>query len=109
MKKTNLILVLVLSLACALVAMKSFAQTGDSTQKTEYATIRWGGRENSTLIRPGGNVEFIGRELFKMKRPERVDERAFYLNLVINSLAKEGYEVATAVNSDEILMRRPAR
>ena len=30
---------------------------------SEYATIRWAGRENTHVVRPGGKVEFIGAEL----------------------------------------------
>lgn len=76
--------------------------------KHEYATIRWGGRDNTCIIRPNGKAEFIGSKLFNIKRPDRLDERAFYLSLTMNALGKEGYEFAGAINNDEIIMKRIA-
>ena len=80
------------------------AQSGSTA--SEYLTIRWAGRENTHLIRPGGHVEFLGPELKKKMRPDRVDERAFYMNAAMNGLVKEGWEFA-GMNPDEIIMRRP--
>jgi len=73
---------------------------------SEYLTIRWAGRENTHLIRPGGQVEFIGAELRKLSRPDRCDERAFYMNAAMNGVVKEGWEFA-GMTSDEIVLRRP--
>jgi len=75
----------------------------------EYCTIRWGGRDNTCIIRPNGKPDFIGSKLFRISRPDRVDERAFYLSLTMNALGKEGYEFAGAINNDEIVMKRIAR
>jgi hypothetical protein len=74
-------------------------------QISEYATIRWQGRDNSYIIRPSGQVEFVGPQLARIKKPDRVDERAFYLNAVMNALAKEGYEFA-GISNDDIIMKR---
>ncbi|HEU5071372.1 MAG TPA: hypothetical protein VFV96_13295 [Verrucomicrobiae bacterium] len=71
----------------------------------EYVTIRWDGKDNTHIIRPGGQVEHVGVELRKARRPDRVDEHAFYMNLVMNGLAKEGYEFA-GMTGDEIVMKR---
>lgn len=73
----------------------------------EYVTIRWGGRDNTCIIRPGGRVDFIGSTLYKeTRRPDRADERSLYLNVAMNRLAQEGYELA-AMTSDDIVMRKP--
>jgi hypothetical protein len=72
---------------------------------SEYLTIRWAGRENTHLIRPGGRVEFIGSELRKVSRPDRCDERAFYMNAAMNGVAKEGWEFV-GMTPDEIVLRR---
>jgi hypothetical protein len=40
-----------------------------------------------------------------MPKPDRTDDRAFYMNLAMNGLTKEGYEFA-GMSSDEIVMRR---
>ena len=74
-------------------------------QTFEYATIRWSGRENTHIIRPSAKVEFIGGELAKINKPARVDDRAFYMNIAMNGLAKEGYEFA-GMSSDDIVMKR---
>ena len=72
----------------------------------EYATIRWAGLDNAHIIRPGGQVEFIGSELRKMNKPDRADNRSFYLNCAMNGLTKEGYEFA-GISNDDIVMKRP--
>jgi len=91
-----------------LVAFRLSAVDSGESGRTEYATIRWAGRDNTHIIRPGGRVEFVGGELHKMNRPERTDERAFCMNLVMNGLAKEGYEFV-GMTPDEIVMKRLAR
>ena len=71
----------------------------------EFVTIRWAGKDNTHLIRPGGKVEFIGAQLRVLVRPDRTDERSFYMNTAMNGLSKEGYEFA-GMTSDEIVMKR---
>jgi hypothetical protein len=91
-------------MAIGVTAWGAFVLSRPSAQERppayEYVTVRWAGRENTHLIRPGGKVEFIGFELRKMPRPDRADERSFYLSVAMNGLAREGYEVA-AMTSDE--------
>jgi hypothetical protein len=72
----------------------------------EYATIRWDGPENTHIVRPSGTVEFVS-QLRTFKKPSRTDDRAFYMNIVMNALGKEGYEFI-GMSSDEIVMRRSA-
>lgn len=72
---------------------------------TEYLTIRWAGRDNTHVIRPGGQVEFIGPQIRKLPRPDRCDERSFYMNVAMNGLVKEGWEFA-GMTPDDIVMRR---
>jgi hypothetical protein len=71
----------------------------------QYITIRWAGRDNTHIIRPGGKVEFVGIELRKVARPDRTDEKSFYMNIVMNGLTKDGWEFAGMTN-DEIVMKR---
>jgi hypothetical protein len=77
-----------------------------SLQSYEYVTIRWSGRENTHLIRSSGKVEFLGPILSKIPRPDRTDDRAFYMNAAMNAAAKEGFEFA-GMTHDEIVMKRP--
>lgn len=102
------ILVAILLLAALLIShLSGQEQRGPRVAPGyEYVTIRWAGRDNTHIIRPGGQVEFIGSELRKMPMPDRTDDRAFYMNLAMNGLTKEGYEFA-GMTSDEIVMRRP--
>ena len=105
MKPTPPIIALSLFLLGTLFIIRLFAAESRSSSGYEYATIRWAGKENTHIVRPGGQVEFIGSELRKMPRPERADDRAFYMNLAMNGLTKEGYEFA-GMSSDEIVMRK---
>src|SRR5262245_10788497 len=106
--KNNVKLTIILGIFISLgviIAVRPFAAESKRVGAYEYVTIRWAGRENTHIIRPGGQVEFIGMELRKSTKPDRVDDRAFYLNLAMNGLVKEGFEFA-GMNTDEIVMKR---
>jgi hypothetical protein len=91
------------------VASPLLAHAADKPEQCEYVTIRWAGRENTHLIRPSGQVEILGPQLVKIKKPERVDERSFYMNIAMNAVAKEGYELAAMTSDDYVLKRKAAR
>jgi hypothetical protein len=103
-RKVPIILGLIIALGIV-IAVRLFASESKQVGAYEYVTIRWAGRENTHVVRPGGHVEFIGMELRKTIKPERTDDRAFYMNLAMNGLVKEGYEFA-GMNNDEIVMKR---
>src|SRR5215472_8834959 len=86
-----------LSTAFASHAADSFAQAPITY---EYITIRWAGRDNTHVIRPNGEVEFVGAQLKNFKKPDRADDRSFYMNIVMNGLAKEGWELAAMTPDD---------
>jgi hypothetical protein len=94
---------------CVTFALRLLAAEPQSGPRQEYATIRWAGPENTHIIRPGGQVEFIGAELRKMQKPDRADNRSFYMNAAMNGLNKEGYEFAGMWNDDIIMKRAAAR
>ncbi len=99
-----------LPIACAIILCVFLAPGGKAAdpikqQTAEYATIRWSGRDNTHVIRPGGKVEFVGPQLLQVKRPERVDDRSFYMNIIMNAMANEGYEFA-GISGDDVIMRR---
>ncbi len=48
----------------------------------------------------------LGPVLSKVQRPDRTDERSFYMSVAMNAVAKEGYEFA-GMTQDEIVMKRP--
>ena len=75
-------------------------------ERLEYVTIRWAGRDNTHIIRPNGKVEIIGPQLRQVPKPDRTDERSFYLNIAMNSLSAEGYELVT-MTPDDVVMKRP--
>lgn len=102
--KNRFILASALVAASAWFAFRLFAADAASS-RYEYVTIRWAGRENTHIVRPGGQVEFVGSELRKAQKPDRADDRAFYMNLVMNGLSKDGYEFA-GMSNDEIVMKR---
>jgi hypothetical protein len=53
-------------------------------------------------------VEFVANQLKNFKKPDRTDDRSFYMNIVMNGMAREGWEL-TAMTSDDIVMRRAKR
>lgn len=111
MKRITLFISLILGLGAMIgLAARLWAATETNTFQTEeYGTIRWGGRENTHFIRANGEVEMLSPILTKIARPDRVDERAFYLNIAMNAVAKEGYEFAWASNDLIVMKRRMSR
>lgn len=105
MNQPRSLILFCLLLVGAVFVARLLASENKAPAGFEYVTIRWAGKENTHIIRPGGQVEFIGLELRKVTRPDRTDERAFYMNAVMNGLTKEGYEFA-GMSTDEIIMRR---
>jgi hypothetical protein len=103
--KTKTITVLALSLAVIAIAGFRLRAADTPAAKYEYVTIRWGGRDNTHIVRPGGQVEFIGSELKRASKPKDADDRAFYMNLALNGLSKEGFELV-AMSSDDMILRR---
>jgi len=90
---------------CAFFVCRIFAADAKGNVGYEYITIRWAGLDNTHVIRPGGQVEFVGSELKRLNKPDRADNRSFYLNAAMNGLTKEGYEFAGMAN-DDIIMKR---
>ncbi|HRI13116.1 MAG TPA: hypothetical protein PLX89_08925 [Verrucomicrobiota bacterium] len=74
----------------------------------EYVTLRWDGRDNTRIIRPNGTVESLATQFANVTRPPRTDDRSFYMNVAMNSLAREGFELA-AMTSDDYVFKRAAR
>jgi hypothetical protein len=89
-----------------LLPSKARDAQSDNPGAFEYATLRWAGRENTHLIRPNGAVEFLGRSLMPIKRPDRADDRSFYMNIAMNVLAKEGYELVAMTPDDYVFKRK---
>src|SRR5437867_2980748 len=98
-------LLLAVGLSASFLLFHTSAQDRPPSGTYEFVTIRWAGKDNTHLIRPGGKVEFIGTQLRVLARPDRTDERSFYMNTAMNGLSKEGYEFA-GMTSDEIVMKR---
>jgi hypothetical protein len=77
----------------------------DTPGAYEYATLRWGGRENTHVIYPSGNVEVLANQFKGIKKPDRADERAFFMNLAMNALARQGYELVAMTPDDYVFKR----
>lgn len=108
MKTNRVVLTICLLLASAsllLTLRNAAASEGPTLQTFEYATIQWGGREFTHLIRPTGQIEMLAPLFKQVQRQERVNERALFLTIAMNALAKEGYELA-GVTDDKIVMKR---
>ena len=106
--KKNLLIVIVAvgSLLGGLIITRLWAADDKPTFQTfEYATLRWAGKEHTHLIRPNGQVEMLGPLLSQVKRPDRTDERTLLMNIAMNAVAREGYELAS-MTEDVIVMKR---
>jgi hypothetical protein len=73
--------------------------------KVEFIDIRWDGQDRMCVVYPDGRVDFFGKELKDIQRPDDVNKRAFYLTIEMNRLAAQGYEFVAMI-SDEIVMKR---
>jgi hypothetical protein len=80
----------------------------DRSSKVEFIDIRWDGVDKMCVIFPDGRVEFFGRDLKDIPRPEEANKRAFYLTIEMNRMAAQGYEFVSMI-SDEIVMKRTVR
>ena len=105
MKTKTITAFALLATIAAIACARMLAADTTTVAKYEYVTIRWGGRDNTHIVRPGGQVEFISSELKKAPKPKDADDRAFYMNLALNSLAKDGFELV-AMSSDDMIVRR---
>src|SRR5262245_17838152 len=109
MKKLPLLLLAVALSFGVLVARRLHAGDDEPTPATEFATIRWDGRENSYVVRPSAKVERL-RQLFdRHPRQDGVDERIYYMTIAMNALAKEGYEFAGELDGQVVMKRAAAR
>lgn len=92
--------------AMFMVGLTSFrASAQDTASRVEYIDIRWDGTDRMCIVFPDGRVEFVGKELEKVPRPDDANKRAFYMTLAMNKMAAAGYEFVGMI-SDEIVMKR---
>jgi hypothetical protein len=90
------------------IILLAVSAKADGTNTFEFATIRWDG-DNTCVILPSGKVDFVGLQLKSIKVPDKVDQRAFYLNVTMNSLGKRGFEFGgISGDGNTIIMKRPA-
>ncbi|HKT18045.1 MAG TPA: hypothetical protein VJR47_08390 [Stellaceae bacterium] len=84
-------------------ATRALAQ--ERAGKVEYIDIRWDGTDRMCVVYPDGRVDFFGKDMKDIQRPDDANKRAFYLTIEMNRLAAQGYEFVAMI-SDEILMKR---
>ncbi len=103
----ELSLVLLTSALCigVLYVRHTRAADDEPLPATQFATLRWDGRENSYVVRPNAKVERL-RQLFdRYPRQDGVDDRIYYMTIAMNALAKEGFEFAGTMDG-QVVMRR---
>jgi hypothetical protein len=76
--------------------------------KVEFIDLRWDGVDHMCVVFPDGHIDFVGKELKAIPRPDDVDRRAFYMTIELNRLTAQGYEFVAMI-SDEIIMKRVVR
>jgi hypothetical protein len=106
MKKLNLLLLAAVLCLGVPQLIKLRADEPATFQRVEFAAIRWDGRENTYLIRPNGTVERFKPVFAKAPpRPDGIDERAYYMTIAMNAIAKEGFDFAGMAH-DQCVMKR---
>jgi hypothetical protein len=110
MKRFPTILIVALIGLLAFFAMHGTRAAPDSAPGSmEYASVLWAGsRENMRVVLPDGKADLWGARLGRTTLPEGTEPRLYFLNYVMNALAKEGWEFA-GVTDDQIVMKRGAR
>ena len=89
-------------------ASRPAAPAAAPAAKTEFIDIRWDNVDRMCVIYPDGRVDFFGKDLKDIPRPDDANKRAFYLTIEMNRLAAQGYEFVAMI-SDEIIMKRTVR
>jgi len=108
MKRTLILTLSLLALTGLMMLINSRLAAQETGGLPEYITLHWDGRENTHLIRPGGIVELLGSKFKGVKKPDRADERSYFMNVAMNTLTTEGYELV-AMTPDDYVFRRPVR
>lgn len=103
MKKSILLLVLVLSAAGFLLA-RSRAADSEPIRVERIAVIKWDGRNNSHIIYHDGRIENLQPVFEQFSKPRDCDERYYYLTLGINALTRHGYSFEQ-LNGDAVVMK----
>jgi hypothetical protein len=106
MKRQILGIIALVAVAAALASL-SRPRAAAEAVATEYATLRWDGRDHTHIIRPNGTVESLGPKFASVRKPEHADDRSYFMNLAMNGLAREGYELV-AMTPDDYVFKRAA-
>ena len=72
----------------------------------EYAMIQWWNSDKTQIVWSDGRVEYLDHLLPGLVVPDRANTRAYIMTLLINKLAKDGYEYVGMASGEEIIMRR---
>lgn len=101
----RLVTLAVLTATCLVGLAQISASAEDRSAKVEFIDIRWDGVDRMCVVYPDGRVDFFGKDLKDIPRPDDANKRAFYLTIEMNRMAAQGYEFVSMI-SDEIVMKR---
>ncbi len=73
----------------------------------EYASVRWSG-DKTSIIWPDGTIQKVVAFGGK-RRPDGIDERAWYFTSAMNIMAKNGFEFVHMGNEDIVMKRVAAK
>ena len=105
MKKTSLIILgAAAALLCLLGTMLVHAQDKPARQQFEYALVKWDGPDKIQIFYPD---RFENFRVFEKGHvlPKNAHDEEYCVNLVINNLAKEGWQ-AIQLHSTRVLLQR---
>jgi len=74
----------------------------------DYVMIQWW-NDKTQIVWSDGHIDYLDHLLPGLEVPSHANGRAYIMTLLINKLAKQGYEYVGMTSGEEILMRRAAR
>jgi hypothetical protein len=91
---------------CALAASRIGTAQAAPGGAAEYAVIQWDGERKTQVIWPDGRVELLSSLLPGVSPPDGAHQRGYIMTLLINKLAKEGYDYVGMADGEEIVMKK---
>ena len=73
----------------------------------EYAIIQWDGPRNTQVIWSDGHIELLPQFAPEaMAPPDHAHQRGYVTTIMMNKLAKQGYEYIGMADGEEIVMKK---
>jgi hypothetical protein len=94
-------------LSCAFLTIVPRQGLAAPPAAPEYVVIQWDGERKTQVIWPDGHVDFVASLLPGVTKPgDDVHQRGYIMTMLINKIAKQGYEYVGMASGEEIVMKK---